>query len=151
MITSTVDVGALKELGGRILTLQQADSLLRMIAEGMLGATRERIHEEGKKADGTKMGTYSTKYLELRKLPPAQGGTNDSDPNIRLFFTGQMQNDYKIVPLSDTEYALGFSNQFNADKADWAEERFGEIYALTDQEMQGVRDIVSEYIKEIFK
>lgn len=151
MITSYVDVGALKELGGRLLTLREADTLLRLIAEGMLGETRDRIHERGEKANGDKMGTYSEKYLELRKKPTSQGGTNDSDPNIRLFFTGQMQNDYKIVPLSDTEYGLGFSNQLNADKADWAEDRFGKIYELTDQEMQGVRDIVSEYIKELFK
>lgn len=151
MITSYVDVGALKELGGRLLTLQQADSLLRLISEGMLGATHDRIHTDGKKSDGTKMGTYSPKYLELRKKPPAEGGTSDSDPNIRLFFTGQMQLDYKIIPISDTEYGLGFSNEFNAQKADWAEDRFGKIYELTDQEMQGVRDIVSEYIKELFK
>ena len=146
MITSYVDVGALKELGGRMLTLQQADSLLRMIAEGMLGATRERIHEDGKNAADGQIGNYSSDYLKLRIE-----NRLSADPKVKLFFTGQMQNDYKIVPLSDTEYALGFSNQFNADKADWAEERFGEIYALTDQEMQGVRDIVSEYIKEIFK
>ncbi len=146
MITSYVDVGALKELGGRLLTLQQADSLLRLISEGMLGATRERIHEEGKNSTGGQIGTYSPSYLELRIE-----NRLSADPKVKLFFTGQMQNDYKIVPLSDTEYGLGFSNQLNADKADWAEDRFGKIYELTDQEMQGVRDIVSEYIKELFK
>lgn len=151
MITTEVDVSSLKELGGKMLTLREADTLLRLIAEGMLGATHDRIHTDGKKSDGSKMGTYSPKYLELRKKPPAEGGTSDSDPNIRLFFTGQMQLDYKIIPISDTEYGLGFSNEFNAQKANYAEERFGEIYALTDQEMQGLRDIVSEYVQQIFK
>ena len=146
MITSEVDVSSLKELGGRLLTLREADTLLRLIAEGMLGATRERIHEEGKNAAGGQIGTYSPSYLELRIE-----NRLSADPKVKLFFTGQMQNDYKIVPLSDTEYGLGFSNQLNADKADWAEERFGEIYALTDQEMQGLRDIVSEYVQQIFK
>ena len=52
MITSNVDVSAFDELKGKVLTLAQTDSLLREIAGTMLSETANRIHEEGKKADG---------------------------------------------------------------------------------------------------
>ena len=154
MITTEVNVGGLKELAGRMLTLQQADSLLRAISTTMLAQTKDRIHEFGLNAAGSKIGTYSNRYLELRKKPVAEGGANDSDPNIRLTFTGQMQNDYSIVEISDTEYGLGFQNQFNAQKADWVENTYaqgGKIYALTDTELEEVRAIVAEFVANTFK
>ena len=145
MITTTVDVSALKELQGRVLSAAQADSLLREIAVSMLAVTQKRIHMDGKKADGSAIGSYSDSYLKLRER-----NNLGTDRNVILFFTGQMQNDYKVVPLSDTEYALGYDNKLNADKADWAEERFGKIFALTDDELGQVRLIVQEYLDKVF-
>jgi hypothetical protein len=145
VITTTVDVSALKELQGRVLSAAQSDSLLREIAVSMLGVTQKRIHTDGKKADGSAIGSYSDSYMKLRERK--QLGT---DRNVTLFFTGQMQNDYKVVPLSDTEYGLGYDNSLNADKADWAEDRFGKIFALTDQELNDVRTIVQAYLDKVF-
>lgn len=148
MITSNVDVSAFDELRGKILSAANVDSLLREISTTMLSVTRTRIHEFGENADGRSLGNYSPRYLELRRKPTSQGGTNDSDPKVRFFFTGQMQNDYKVVPLSRTEYALGFSNSKNSDKADWLEQnpKFGKVWALTQEELQNVRDIIKEYL-----
>lgn len=151
MITTNVDVSAFAELRGKLLNAAQTDALLREIALGMLSVTRTRIHEDGKRADGSSMGNYSPSYLELRRKPTSQGGTNDSNPKVRLFFTGQMQNDYKVVPLSATEYGLGFSNTTNSDKANWSEDRFGKVWALTDSELDQVRDIIREFIQKVFK
>lgn len=146
MITTTVDVGGLKELAGRMLTLQEADSLLREISTSMLAVTRERIHEAGLNANSSSIGEYSDRYLKLR-----ESNNLGTDRQVRLFFTGQMQNDYSVVDISDTEYGLGFQNQLNADKADWAEDRFGKIYALTESELDQVRSIVSEFVANTFK
>lgn len=153
MITTNVDVSAFEELKGKVLTLAQTDSLLREIASTMLSVTRTRIHEFGENAQGRSLGNYSQSYLELRRKPTSQGGTNDSDPKVRFFFTGQMQNDYKVVPLSKTEYGLGFSNSKNVDKADWLEEnpKFGKVWALTPEEIENVRDIIAEYIQTKLK
>ena len=145
MITTTVDVSALKELQGRVLSAAQADSLLREIATSMLAVTQDRIHKEGRKADGSGIGSYSNSYLKLRER-----NNLGTDSKVILFFTGQMQNDYKVVPLSDTEYGLGYDNQLNADKADWAEERFGKIFALTDDELGQVQAIVQAYLDKVF-
>jgi hypothetical protein len=146
MITTTVDVSALAQLGTKMLTLQQADSLLREVSTSMLAVTRERIHEQGLNASGSQIGEYSDRYLKLR-----ESNNLGTDRTVRLFFTGQMQNDYSVVDLSDTEYALGYQNQLNADKADWAEDRFGKIFALTDGELDQVRAIVSEFVTQAFK
>ena len=146
MITTEVNVSGLKELAGRMLTLQEADSLLREISTTMLAITRERIHEAGLNANGSSIGEYSDRYLKLR-----ESSNLGSDRQVKLFFTGQMQNDYSVVDISDTEYGLGFQNQFNADKADWAEDKFGKIYALTDSELDQVRAIVAEFVANTFK
>jgi hypothetical protein len=176
MITTEVNVSELKELAGRMLTLQEADSLLREISTTMLAITRERIHEEGLKADGSNIGEYSDSYLKLR-----EANALGSEKKVKLFFTGQMQNDYTVVDISDTEYGLGFQNKLNADKADWAEngttdatvkehtrnvngksikvkshtrkgrEGYGKIYDLTDTELEQVRAIVKEFVANTLK
>jgi hypothetical protein len=145
VITTTVDVSALKELQGRVLSAAQADSLLREIAVSMVGEIQKRIHTDGKKADGSNIGTYSDGYLKQRIK-----AKNFSDPKVVLFYTGDMQNDWKIIPLSDTEYGLGYDNSLNANKADWAEERFGKIFALTDKELNDVSTIVQAYLDKVF-
>lgn len=147
MIEATiVNVGAFKELSGKMLTAAQSETLLRGISVSMLAVTRRRIHDQGKNANDSAIGTYSKSYLDWRK---ANGYKSDS--SVKLFLTGQMQNDYKVVPLSKTEYGLGYNNSINANKAEWAEDRYGKIFALTDNELEQVRNIVKEYIAKIFK
>lgn len=143
MISVDVDVSALVDLKKRVLTLAQTDSLLREIATSMLAVTRSRIHEQGIKSDGSQIGTYSPSYLELRR----ENGL--SNTNVNLFFTGQMQNDYKVIEISNTEYGLGYSNKLDADKAKWNTERYGRIFALTDDELEQVRDIIKEYLNKL--
>lgn len=148
MITTTIDLSNIANLGQRFVTLQQSDGLLREVAVSMQGVTRERIHEQGKKADGSQIGEYKDSYLKLRQ---SKKYNRTSDKKVVLSLTRQMENDYKVIALSETEYALGFDNQFNADKADWNEERFGKVWALTEQELEGVRAIVQEFIKRTFE
>lgn len=143
MISVDVDVSALVDLKKRVLTLAQTDSLLREIATSMETVTRTRIHEQGIKSDGSQIGTYSPSYLELRRE------NRLSNTNVNLFFTGEMQNDYKVIEISDTEYGLGYSNKLNADKAKWNTERYGRIFALTDDELSQVRDIIKEYLNKL--
>ena len=141
------DTSALIKITAKMQSLDQSDALLREIATTMLAETRQRIHEDGKNAAGNQIGTYATSYLEWRR----ENGYKTTGSNVKLFLTGQMQNDYKVVPQSKTKYGLGFSNSLNSDKAGWAEERFGKIYGLTPDEKQLVQDICDEYIKNLFK
>jgi hypothetical protein len=149
VITTTVDASGLDDLSKKLSGAAgggiSPDSLLREIAVSMVGVIQERIHTDGKKADGSNIGTYSDGYLKQRIK-----AKNFSDPKVVLFYTGDMQNDWKIIPLSDTEYGLGYDNSLNANKADWAEERFGKIFALSDQELNDVRTIVQAYLDKVF-
>ena len=176
MITTTIDVSAIADLGKRFVTLQQADTLLRNICSGMLPTTRERIHEFGKKADGSDIGQYSDSYLKLRQ---SEGLPSDK---VYLFYSGDLQNQYNIIPLDDKSYGLGWDNKFQADKAEWLEDGrkasavgahdrklksgkvvkvksynragtkgYGQVWALTQEELDGVRAIVQDFIQRNFE
>jgi hypothetical protein len=148
MITTTIDVSAIADLGKRFVTASQADTLLRLVALGMQERTFTRIHDRGEKADNSPIGEYSDSYMKLRQ---SKKYNRDASRKIILSLTRQMEGDYKVIALSENAYALGFDNQFNADKADWAEERFGKIYALTEQELDDLRAIVQDFIKQNFE
>jgi len=141
------DTSALVKITAKLQSLEQSDALLREVATTMLAETRQRIHEDGKNAAGDQIGTYKKSYLEWRM----ENGYKSTGSNVKLFLTGQMQNDYKVVPQSKTKYGLGFSNPLDANKAGWAEERFGKIYGLTSDEQQLVQDICDEFIANLFK
>jgi len=42
------------------------DTVLRTVATSLLGDVKNRIHEDGKAADGSQIGTYSKGYMVVR-------------------------------------------------------------------------------------
>lgn len=116
------------------------DDLLRIIAQTLLGDIRERIHEEGLNAKGAAIGQYTAEYLR-RRIKAGKG----SSSKVVLSYTRQMQNDWKMIPIQNG-YGLGFSNSFNADKAEWAEERYGPIYKLTPEETKIMQLIINDWL-----
>ncbi len=149
-----------------LASLTDTDSLLRTISEAMLGETRQRIHNFGERADGSPIGTYSPEYMKLRtgsystnkytkgknkgQTRPKYNAT--SDTKVIFSLTGQMQNDYQIIAISDTEYGLGFTNSVDANKSVWLAERFGnDIWALSESELKQVDAIVQEFVNNAFK
>lgn len=145
-MSMTYSIDLSKKLRG-IASPQSVDTLMRTVAVAMLGATKDRIHEDGKKANGSQIGQYTLEYLRRRTKAP-YNRTNSR--KIILSLTGQMENDYKVVAMGNLSYGLGFSNQFNANKAGWAEDRFGKVYALTKQELNGVNVILQDWLKKQF-
>ena len=170
---ATNDTSALTKIIVNMKKVENPEPLLREIATSMLAIVKERIHENGKNSANTNIGTYSDSYLNYRSSVGKNTGSN-----VILSLTGQMENDFKVVALSATRYGLGFSNSFNADKADWAEngrtsttvkahtrnvngksvkvesysragwEGYGTIYKLTDTEKEQVQAIIDEYIQK---
>jgi len=129
-------------------TLKDTDSLLREISFGMLAVTKNRIHNEGLRADGTAIGQYNDKYLKVR-----EGKFNRTADRQMIFsLTGAMENDYKVIAISDTEYGLGFDNQTDADKSRYLAERFGtNIWALSEEELKQVDSIIQQFVNNAFK
>ena len=107
----------------------------------MLDETRFRIHNEGLNAKGLAIGKYTAQYLKER----IKKYNRTADPDVILSLTGQMVNDWKVIAVQGG-YGLGFSNSFNANKAKWAQERFGVIYELTIKEMKLIQLIVNDWL-----
>ena len=119
--------------------------MLRAVSLSMLPIVHDRIHIEGKAADGAGIGTYSKTYLKYTR--PKNNRSND--PKVILSLTRQMENDFSVVATSG-KYGLGFKNDLNFDKATWAEQTYGKkIYALTNSERETTIKAAQEYTNGI--
>jgi len=129
-------------------SLTDTDSLLRTISEAMLGETKFRIHNEGLRATGNGIGQYNDRYLKLR----VNKYNRTADRDIVFSLTGAMENNYKVIAISDTEYGLGFDNPDDAYKSVWLAERFGnDIWALSESELDQVNIIIQDFVNNAFK
>jgi hypothetical protein len=90
------------------------DKVLRAIADSALSIVRPRIHQQGKRADGQPIGTYSNSYLKYR----VKKKNRENDGKVVLSLTRNMENDFQVI-ATDTGYGLGFNNPDNVKKADW--------------------------------
>ena len=123
-------------------TVQSVDALLRNIAQVILADMKERIHEFGLNAKGAAIGQYTAEYLK-RRIKAGKG----SSSKVILFYSGQMELNFQMIPIQNG-YGLGFSNSFNADKAEWAEERYGPIYKLTPDEIKIMQLIINDWLNK---
>lgn len=127
--------------------IEDQNPILIAAASGVLAQVAYRIHTEGRKGDGSKIGTYSNAYLRYRQTARFN---RTSDPNIVLSLTRQMENDFSVV-AADQQVGLGFKNRTNFDKATWMEERFTGTYNLTEAEEDTVVIVLDDYIDGLFE
>tara|TARA_R110000868_G_scaffold25994_3_gene100718 strand:+ start:7567 stop:8076 length:510 start_codon:yes stop_codon:yes gene_type:complete len=140
------------------------DKLIRSVAAGAAGELRRRVHVEGKKTDGNKIGTYEKKYLKLRQKPPYK---RSADSTIVFSLSRQMENDLFLkaevqaanpldvpIKLSDG-YGIGFKNVLNAKKADGLQfgnktlKGFGVVYRLSNQEKALIKESVAIMLQKL--
>lgn len=116
----------------------------------VLAQQKKRIFQQGKSASGAKIGSYSTTPISISKKNQARntgktyfpGGyrqykslTGKGSNTVNLRNTDQMMMDLGTTVVGKGEYGIGFNNQFNADKAEWNEEKYGkDIFSTTTQE-----------------
>ncbi len=121
------------------------DKMLRTIALDTAAQMKVRIHQEGKNSEGGQIGEYSNAYLKVREK-----NRRGTDKKVILSLTRQMENDFGIVSgTGATGYALGFKNPDNADKASWAEERYGDVYKPTEMEVAHMRVVAEQFITDV--
>lgn len=107
----------------------KSDKTVRTALSTTLAVQKQRIFAQGLKTNGSSIGQYSKQYGEYkRKL-----GRNPGFVNLRL--TDSMMNDYGLIG-SNLEYGFGFRDGFNDQKAEWAQERYGEIFHVSDSELE---------------
>lgn len=163
----------LKNVDIKAMTKEQATTLISEM--------RKRIHQQGKASDGSQIGTYSKEYLALRsghfqnsakatkgksKGKIKNAGTHTkgakqgskrimynrgSDPKVILSLTRQMEQDMILIPIENGT-AIGYSNEENYKKYQWAEKTYKKkIFNATVEERKLVNDIAEEYIQKSLK
>ncbi len=117
----------------------------------VLVAQKERIFVDGQASNNSKIGTYGTNPISISKKNQSRntgktyfkggyreykGLTGKGNGFVNLRNSDQMMMDLGVsINPAAKEYGIGFNNEFNADKMEWNEERFGkEISDTTEQE-----------------
>lgn len=171
---------ALGELSDRLNSFDK-DELCRQIAVNILPEMRDRVHVQGKAADGSQIGTYSKGYMKVRtgnypetvitrgsnkgqfrekktkgeagvftkgrnKGKPRPTYNWSTDNKVILSLTRQMQQDMKVIQ-TDNGYGIGYSNEFNYNKAIWNQTRYNkDIWSLSVEELNIMESTAEQYV-----
>lgn len=147
MIAVEVDMDqfTLPDKMAQFISPKGQEDMLRAVSLSMLPVVHDRIHVDGKAADGSGIGTYSPSYLKYTRPK----FNRSKDPKVILSLTRQMESDFSVVADSG-KYGLGFKNSLNFDKATWLEGTYKKrIYALTTQERDLAITAAQEYTNGI--
>ena len=106
--------GIISKLSGFQAGGPENDKVMRGIATAALGLLKNRIHTQGKRADGQLIGQYSNAYLKYR----VKKKNRENDSKVVLSLNRNLENDTQVV-ATETGYGIGFNNPENVKKADW--------------------------------
>lgn len=119
-------------------------SYMRPVVLVLAGELRHRIHVEGKKADGSRIGTYTRDYMKIR-------AKNKRGPSTDMIWSLTRQMEQDFVPIAQTDlYGLGFNNSWNFDKATSLETVRPGVYALSLSEIRLAEQTITDYINGVF-
>lgn len=117
---------------------------MRPVVLVLAGQVRHRIHVEGLRPDGGRIGTYQNSYMRERAK-----NNRTADRKMIYSLTRQMEQDF--VPIAeDNEYGLGFNNSWNFQKATWQEEMRPGVYALSPYELELAETTIIDYLNGLF-
>jgi hypothetical protein len=128
----------------KIAVLKNPQQFLRPVAIDVLALMTERIHEDGKAADGSQIGNYNNNYLKLRQGKHKR----NADSKIIVSLTRQLENNWSVIATTNG-WGIGFTNATNAQKLKWVEEQKSKkIGALTTKEKEYAIIKLDKVIKE---
>lgn len=178
-IEMNTDFTELNALISKLKLVADKKAVSLIMANSVIGDMAARIHKSGKDATGQDIGTYSDGYMKVRtgnyvnssrvsrgankgktkdagtitrgknKGQPRPKYNRTSDNKVVLSLTRQMENDLTVMPTVNG-YGIGYKNDFNFDKSQWAEQKYKrEIFSLTKEEEQQVLTGINEYINAL--
>lgn len=179
MITLKTNIGAVAaRLQQRMLSVQDKDKMLRLVASNALPQVARRIHVEGRDASGGQIGTYSPGYMAVRtgkfksnervtrgkrkgetrttgvftkgknKGEPRPNYNRTDDTKVILSLTSKMENEFVVI-ADGNKYGLGFLTPDSAQKARWNEATYDKIiYALTSEEKGSALSTAKRFISD---
>lgn len=119
--------------------LDNPETVSRAAALALMPELRHRIHVEGKKTDGSAIGTYSNSYLKLRQSKY----NRTSDSTVIASLTRQLENGY-ILKATENAYTIGNASPYNDEKIQHLEEKYGAIWQLTEKERELTQIVANE-------
>lgn len=132
------------ELQNKLAALADKEYIPRRLSFDLIDLMTNRIHNEGKAADGGQIGTYNKSYLSLRQRKYKRS----SDSKIIVSLTRQLENDWNVI-ATDKGYGIGFLNAFNFQKARWVEENKGKvIFSLSQPELQYINATITQLVND---
>jgi len=149
---------ALGELSDKLNSFDK-DELCNVVATNILPLIRVRVHAQGLASDGTPIGIYSKGYMKVRtgnypetiltkgkhKGQPRTIYNRSTDTKVILSLTSQMEQDMKVVQ-TENGYGIGYSNEFNYNKAIWNQIRYKkDIWDLSVDELNTMESISENY------
>lgn len=121
------------------------DKISRAVSVSMLGIVRHRIHQEGRGADGNRIGTYSPEYMKYRL---AHGRTSDN--MVVSSLTTQQENDFSVQPTDSGQWGLGYTNNYDYAKARFVENTYKKpIFSLTQEEETKSIEAAEDYVERV--
>lgn len=146
--TNSAEVG--KEFAG-LFTLEKINNVLKAAAFDTVAIVSDRVQQQGKGAAGqtlqtrskTRQGRYSKAYGDKREAAGRQTKIVD------LTFTGDMLGDYVPAQVSEKEWLVGFRGTKTAQKSEYVEAYYGDIFSLSPSEFGDVEKTIDEAINEI--
>lgn len=115
------------------------DKAQRIAGLSVLVKIKERVFDNGggKSSKGQSFGTYSKEYKKFRDKK-----TTRTNSEINLMLTGDLEAQFKFG-VNKGDYCLGFEAEPNGNKnpnasqkSEYLEEKYGDIFQLTDSETQ---------------
>lgn len=101
----------------RLKQLGNPETFLRPLCFDLIDLMTKRIHIDGKKADGSPIGTYAKGYLNTRQKKYSRS----ADSKIIVSLTRKLETDWAVVD-TPKGIGIGFVNPFNFQKARWVED-----------------------------
>lgn len=130
--------------------LLKNDRVMIAATNTVLAEQKKRIFQKGLASNDQKIGTYSTDPISISRKNQSRntgktyfkggykqykGLTGKGNSFVNLRNTDQMMMDLSTFVLGKNEYGIGFTNDFNANKAEWMEDKYNkEIFATTNKE-----------------
>lgn len=130
--------------------LLKNDRVMIAATNSVLAEQKKRIFQQGKASNEQRIGVYSTNPISISRKSQSRntgktyfkGGykqykslSGKNSNFVTLDNTGQMKMDLSTFVLGKGEYGIGFNNDFNSDKRDWMEEKYGkDIFSTTSKE-----------------
>lgn len=139
----------------RLTRAVKSEKAMRVALSSVLAIHKPRIFQSGQDANKSKIGKYSTKPISISRKNQARntgktyfpGGYAEyksaigkgGDVNFRN--TDQMQMDYGIIQ-NGNEFGFGFQNNFNFEKSQWLQDKYGkDVFDLSEQELNVLGDV----------